>query len=138
MKLNLVSKLIPALFIAAGLCIGCGGDHDHDHDHSHESGHDHSHESGHDHDKAEETPVVDDGYPLKTCIVEDESKLGSMGKPYVHVWKGTTVKFCCEGCLEDFEKDPEKYLAKRATAPKGEAQTTPEGEPPAKKEGESK
>ncbi len=24
MKLNLVSKLIPALFIAAGLCIGCG------------------------------------------------------------------------------------------------------------------
>jgi len=122
MKLNLVSKLIPALFIAAGLCIGCGGDHDHDHDHDHE--HDHEHEHG----KAEETSSGEDGYPLKTCIVEDENKLDSMGEPYVHVWKGTTVKFCCEGCLEDFEKEPEKYLAKLETANKGEAPANPEGE----------
>ena len=131
MKLNLVSKLIPALFIAGGLCIGCGSGHDHDHDH------DHNHDHDHDHEKPEKTSSSNDNYPLKTCLVTDEG-LTSMGKPYVHVWKGTTVKFCCEGCLEDFEKEPEKYLAKLETTNKGETQAKPESETPTEKEGESK
>ena len=112
MKLNLVPKLIPALLIAAGLCIGCGGDHDHDH----EPGHDD--ESGHGHSKPEKTSSADDGYPLKICLVSDEG-LTSMGEPFVHVWNGTTVKFCCKGCLEDFEKEPKKFLAKLDAAKKG-------------------
>jgi YHS domain-containing protein len=51
------------------------------------------------------------GYPLTTCVVSGES-LTSMGDPVVYNYKGTTVKFCCEDCIKDFNKDPEKYLAK--------------------------
>ena len=52
-----------------------------------------------------------DGYPLKVCIVSGE-ELGGMGEPYVHDHNGTTVKFCCEPCLDKFNEDPDKYLAK--------------------------
>ena len=59
-------------------------------------------------------------YPLDTCIVSGE-KLGSMGAPYVFVKDGQQVKFCCDGCLEDFNKEPDKYLkemvAKAAVKP---------------------
>ena len=26
-------------------------------------------------------------------------------------YKGRTIAFCCEGCIEDFQKEPKKYLA---------------------------
>jgi len=43
MKINLLKILIPAVLIATGFFIGCGGgDHDHNHDH----GHDHNHSHG--------------------------------------------------------------------------------------------
>ena len=51
-------------------------------------------------------------YPLDFCIVsgndfgEDPDMI-----PYVHVYKGTPIKFCCKPCLPRFEKDPERYLA---------------------------
>lgn len=48
-------------------------------------------------------------YPLDTCIVSGE-KLGSMGDPYVFVKDGQQIKFCCKGCLKDFNKEPEKFL----------------------------
>jgi hypothetical protein len=53
-------------------------------------------------------------YPLETCVVTGD-KLGDMGEPYVHVHKEAgkpdrTVKFCCKGCLKDFQKEPAKYL----------------------------
>jgi len=52
-------------------------------------------------------------YPLKTCVVGDE-ELGSMCAPieYVHRPANRLVRFCCEGCVETFKKEPEKYLAK--------------------------
>ncbi len=50
-------------------------------------------------------------YPLKTCPVSDD-KLGEMGAPYVFVYKGQEIKFCCSGCKKDFLKDPAKYLKK--------------------------
>jgi YHS domain-containing protein len=50
-------------------------------------------------------------YTLKTCLVTDE-KLGEMGKPYVYEYKGREIKFCCKGCLKDFNKNPEKYIKK--------------------------
>jgi YHS domain-containing protein len=50
-------------------------------------------------------------YTLKTCIVTDE-KLGEMGDPYVYVYKGRELKFCCKGCLKDFNKEPAKYIKK--------------------------
>ena len=46
-----------------------------------------------------------------------------MGGAFVVEHKGQKVKLCCEGCKEDFEKDPQKYLdilAGKAPAPKPE------------------
>ncbi len=48
-------------------------------------------------------------YPLTTCIISGE-KLGSMGKPPVLVVDGQEVQFCCKSCINDFNKDPQKYL----------------------------
>ena len=39
---------------------------------------------------------------------------------FVHVHKGVTVKFCCEGCLDEFNEEPKKFLAKLEAAKKGE------------------
>ena len=50
-------------------------------------------------------------YPLETCVVSGE-KLGEMGKPVVHDYKGREVKFCCKDCIKDFNKDPDKYIKK--------------------------
>lgn len=61
-------------------------------------------------------------YPLKVCVTSDE-KLGSMGDnaEYIYREKGKPdrlVMFCCEGCEEDFTKNPAKYLAKIDAAAK--------------------
>ncbi len=114
MQINRLLKLIPVTFVAAGLFLGCGEATEHTHEHG----------DGHDHGDGKQVTVSnDDGYPLMTCLVED-SKLGSMGKPFVHVHEGVTVKFCCEGCLKDFNKEPEKYLAKLETAKKKQPEAT--------------
>jgi hypothetical protein len=57
-----------------------------------------------------------DAYPLKTCLVSDEP-LGGHGDyiTYVHKEAGKpdrVVRFCCEGCIDDFKKEPAKFLAK--------------------------
>ena len=48
-------------------------------------------------------------YTLKTCVVSGD-KLGEMGDPYVYAYKGREIKFCCKGCLKDFNKEPAKYI----------------------------
>jgi len=50
-------------------------------------------------------------YTLKTCIISGD-KLGEMGDPFVYAYKGREIKFCCKGCLKDFNKEPDKYLKK--------------------------
>jgi YHS domain-containing protein len=50
-------------------------------------------------------------YPLTTCVVSGE-KLGEMGKPVVVNHQGTEVRFCCAMCVDQFKKDPAKYLSK--------------------------
>src|SRR5260221_522238 len=50
-------------------------------------------------------------YPLDTCIVSGR-KLGQMGKPVDYVSNGRLVRFCCPKCIDDFKKDPSKYLSK--------------------------
>jgi YHS domain-containing protein len=50
-------------------------------------------------------------YPFDTCLV-DGMKLGSMGDPYVFVYQGQEVKFCCSGCKPIFLQDPDKYMKK--------------------------
>jgi hypothetical protein len=68
-------------------------------------------------------------YPLKKCVVSDED-LGSMGDAvaYVHHEAGKpdrVVFFCCEGCSDDFKKEPAKFLKKvddaAANAKKGKS-----------------
>ena len=44
-------------------------------------------------------------YTLKTCVVSGD-KLGEMGDPFVYTYKDREIKFCCKGCLKDFNKDP--------------------------------
>jgi len=56
-------------------------------------------------------------YPLTTCVVSGE-KLGEMGKPVVMNYKWTEVRFCCAMCVDQFKKDPTKYLAKLPATPK--------------------
>lgn len=50
-------------------------------------------------------------YPLKTCIVTDEAL---DDEPTVFVHNGQQIKICCDGCKEDFDKEPAKYLTKLA------------------------
>ena len=56
-------------------------------------------------------------YPLDTCVVSGE-KLGGMGPPVVITHEGTEVRFCCKDCVEKFNKEPAKYLAKLKEAEK--------------------
>ena len=55
-------------------------------------------------------------YPLEVCVTSDE-KLGSMGKSPEYIYRvdgapDRLVILCCDGCEEDFTKEPAKYLAK--------------------------
>jgi hypothetical protein len=56
-------------------------------------------------------------YPLKTCVVTGEA-LGGMGEPCDKLYGTTLVRFCCSGCVSDFEKDSGPYLKKLADARK--------------------
>ncbi|MCY2995825.1 MAG: hypothetical protein NTY19_49450 [Planctomycetota bacterium] len=47
----------------------------------------------------------------RVCPVTDKP-LGTMGKPYKVQVKGQTVFLCCDGCEEELQKDPDKYLTK--------------------------
>ena len=72
---------------------------------------------GHDHGDGGSTPnggvAVSDNYPLKTCLVSDEGLTSMQDEAFVHVHKGVTVKFCCEGCLDEFNEEPKKFLLKK-------------------------
>ena len=50
-----------------------------------------------------------DDYPLTTCVVSGE-KLGEMGKPVDYIYKNQLVKFCCPGCIDTFNENPDAYL----------------------------
>ncbi len=53
--------------------------------------------------------TVKSEYPLSTCVISGET-LGDMGDPFIYKYKGVEVRFCCKGCVKDFQKEPEKYL----------------------------
>lgn len=55
---------------------------------------------------------------LTTCPVSGDKLDGDMGKPYVFTYQGQEVKLCCSSCKKDFDKDPDKYLAKIRAADK--------------------
>jgi hypothetical protein len=54
-------------------------------------------------------------YPLDTCIVGGDKLGGDMGPPVNYVFKQAgqpdrLVRFCCQGCVEDFTANPAKFL----------------------------
>lgn len=78
-------------------------------------------------DKAPSAKQPAPAYPLTTCVVSGE-KLGGMGDSFEYIHKEAgkpdrRVLLCCEGCVDDFKKEPAKFLAKldeaAKTAPKG-------------------
>ena len=64
---------------------------------------------GHNHGGANQAEVfTDEGIVQKICPVMG----GAINKDIFTVYKGKKVYFCCAGCKPEFEKEPEKYLAK--------------------------
>lgn len=75
--------------------------------------------------KSDDAKAAADDYPLTACIVSDEP-LGSMGDfvAYTHREPGKpdrVIRFCCEGCIEDFRLEPTKYLKKLDAAAKAKS-----------------
>ena len=52
--------------------------------------------------------IVSQAIEQKTCPVME----GPINKDLFTEYKGKKVYFCCAGCKEKFEKEPEKYLDK--------------------------
>lgn len=48
---------------------------------------------------------------VQTICPVSKEKLGSMGEPVEYVHNGKVYKLCCPMCLDEFAKDPEKYIA---------------------------
>ena len=51
-------------------------------------------------------------YPLDTCVVSGDKLEGDMGGPFEYVFGTRLVRMCCKGCVKDFAKDPQKFMAK--------------------------
>jgi YHS domain-containing protein len=49
-------------------------------------------------------------YPLQKCVVSGEAI--EPAKAYTFVRDGQEIKLCCKDCLAEFDKDPQKYMAK--------------------------
>jgi len=48
------------------------------------------------------------GKPInKFCAVESDNKIDPK---ITYVYQGKTIGFCCRDCIEDFQKDPDKYM----------------------------
>lgn len=65
---------------------------------------------GHDHAAMAEKEAVEvvAGAEQKTCPVMG----GAINKALFTEYKGKKVYFCCDGCKEKFEAEPEAYIAK--------------------------
>lgn len=66
-------------------------------------------------------------YPLTTCVVSGEKLGGDMGDTVIYRHKGREVRLCCKNCIQDFEKDPAKYLKKLDNAEAAAPSTQPAG-----------
>lgn len=51
-------------------------------------------------------------YPLTTCVVMEDDSLEDESKTVNYVFANRLVRFCCKGCIKDFNADPAKFLAK--------------------------
>lgn len=99
--------------LLVGLAAGCTGAREQSPQHDHR-------DHGHDASSASPSPASSSqpelrkiapsaGYPLKTCVVSGD-RLDAMGEPSAYSYGGTEVQFCCPDCVDEFKKDPDKYL----------------------------
>jgi YHS domain-containing protein len=54
-------------------------------------------------------------YPLTNCVVMEEDSLvkpEGEDQPVNLVYNNRLVRFCCDGCVDDFKEDPASYVAK--------------------------
>lgn len=75
-----------------------------------------------------------ENYPVTTCVISGD-KLGSMGDSpeYVYQVAGKPdrfVIFCCDGCEEDFLKEPAKHLATLDAAAKAKGMSSKKADAP--------
>jgi YHS domain-containing protein len=106
-----LAHLLVGGFVAMALLTGCGDGQRRD---AHAHDHDHDDHHGHTHGQTAATAPADAGpasapYTLETCPVSGEA-LGSMGEPVVYSHEGREIRFCCQACVEPFQKEPAKYL----------------------------
>jgi hypothetical protein len=69
-----------------------------------------------------------DSYPLKTCLVAGDPLGANDYVSYTHKEAGKPdreVRFCCDGCIDDFKKEPAKFLAKLDAAEAAAKAKTP-------------
>jgi YHS domain-containing protein len=64
-------------------------------------------------------------YPLSTCLITGEKLGGSMGKPVVITAEDREIKFCCKGCLQQYQKNPADYMKKLEAAEQQAARKNP-------------
>jgi len=98
-------RLIPATSTLAGLVVllGCGGEQ----------------QSQTQTPPAAQPAATAQAYPIDWCVVSGE-KLGSMGDPVEKVYNDRTIKFCCAHCVETFEADQARYIARVDSAAAGQ------------------
>ena len=53
--------------------------------------------------------AAENGAVNQFCAIEKENKIDPKGKTYTY--NGKTVGFCCPDCIDEFKKNPEKYMA---------------------------
>lgn len=51
-----------------------------------------------------------DGYPTEICLVMD-MRIDAIGEPVDLLYGTRLVRLCCEPCVKEFWKNPERYLA---------------------------
>jgi hypothetical protein len=70
----------------------------------HEHGDTPTHQRADDHALSDDARRLLNLYPLTVCPISGE-KLGSMGEPVVRKYDDREVRFCCAGCIDEFEAD---------------------------------
>lgn len=108
-KILALTSIFAAL-VWGGASLRAAGEHDHHHGSS--SADKSKSESGAD---AEWLAKARAEYPLATCVVSGDKLGGDMGEAIDHVYKeqgkpDRLVRFCCKDCVNDFKKEPAKYL----------------------------
>lgn len=55
------------------------------------------------------TQAAANGATNQFCAIEKDNKIDPKGKTYTY--NGKIIGFCCPDCIDEFKKNPEKYVA---------------------------